>query len=432
MVPRSRLLLRLIVVVLATAAAAAIASVHAEAETIPLDVDSDAGLTVAQMIRRRGYAVEEHEVVTDDRYVLTMYRIPKSFEESQMKGAPAKPNKPVVYLIHGLLDSSFTYVLNYRTQSLAYLLADAGYDVWLGNNRGTTWSRKHLDYLPSDKRFWDFSWEHMALFDMPAMLQYVLKVSQQPTLSYVGHSEGTMQAFAGFSINQELAKKVTYFGALAPVAYVGATTSPIFKALALTRVDTLFQMFGVAEFGQRSVLIQDIVGKYGCAFVDVACDSVINALTGPSKNVNMSRIHVYVSQTPAGTSVKNMAHFAQGIRDKTFRRYDYGCACSRWLPIEVCPKVFCKNKAVYGAFDPPAWDLSKVKYPRVAFFTGAQDWLATSGDIARLRAELPAGTIVSEKHVQYNHLDFTWAYNGRERIYNDMIAQIKEFQGKGY
>ncbi|KAJ0388793.1 hypothetical protein P43SY_011748 [Pythium insidiosum] len=102
------------------------------------------------------------------------------------------------------------------------------------------------------------------------------------------------------------------------------------------------------------------------------------------------------------------------------------------MPIEVCPKVFCKNKAVYGAFDPPAWDLSKVKYPRVAFFTGAQDWLATSGDIARLRAELPAGTIVSEKHVQYNHLDFTWAYNGPERIYNDMIAQIKEFQGKGY
>jgi lysosomal acid lipase/cholesteryl ester hydrolase len=61
--------------------------------------------------------------------------------------------KPVVYLIHGLLDSSYTYVLNYRSQTLAYLLADAGYDVWLGNNRGTTWSRKHLDFPTSDARF---------------------------------------------------------------------------------------------------------------------------------------------------------------------------------------------------------------------------------------------------------------------------------------
>ena len=82
-----------------------------------------------QMIQRRGYVVEEHQVITEDRYVLTMYRIPKSHEETR-KNVTSTGNKPVVYLVHGLLDSSFTYVLNYRTQSLAYMLADAGYDVW--------------------------------------------------------------------------------------------------------------------------------------------------------------------------------------------------------------------------------------------------------------------------------------------------------------
>ena len=94
-----------------------------------LAIDPDAGLDVKQLIQRRGYAVEEHAVVTDDRYVLTMYRIPKSYAETQ-SNSPAAANKPAVYLMHGLLDSSYTFVLNYRTQSLAYLLADAGYDVW--------------------------------------------------------------------------------------------------------------------------------------------------------------------------------------------------------------------------------------------------------------------------------------------------------------
>lgn len=38
---------------------------------------------------------------------------------------------------------------------LAYLLADAGYDVWLGNVRGNTYSR-HLRYTRKQKQFWDF------------------------------------------------------------------------------------------------------------------------------------------------------------------------------------------------------------------------------------------------------------------------------------
>lgn len=412
-----------------------VSTVAVAAEEQGINVDPDAGLNVMELVRRRGYDVEEHKVTTADRYVLTMYRLPRSFSESQTAQQQQRAgvvNKPVVYLIHGLLDSSYTFVLNFRTQSLAYLLADAGYDVWLGNNRGTTWSREHLDLKTTDKRFWDFSWEEMAKFDMPAMLNYVLDVTKRPTLSYVGHSEGTMQAFAGFSINQELAKKVTYFGALAPVAYVAGTTSPIFAALAKTYVDKFFQTFGVAEFWPQSPLIQDVIGKYTCAFVDVACDSIINALTGPSDNVNKSRIHVYVSQTPAGTSVKNMAHFAQGIRDKTFRRYDYGCSCTQLLPLALCPSAFCKNKAVYGAFDPPSWDLSKVKYPRMAFYTGKQDWLAVPSDVAKLRAALPAGTVLVDQQVSYNHLDFTWAYNGPEKIYNDLITQIKFFDGVGY
>jgi lysosomal acid lipase/cholesteryl ester hydrolase len=37
-----------------------------------------------------------------------------------------------------------------------YVLADGGYDVWLGNARGNTYSRKHVKLTTETKKFWDF------------------------------------------------------------------------------------------------------------------------------------------------------------------------------------------------------------------------------------------------------------------------------------
>lgn len=80
-----------------------------------------------------------------------------------------------------------------------------------------------------------FSWGEMALYDLPAMIDYVLNTTKMASLGYIGHSQGTMMPFAGLSVYKELASKVNVLIALGPVATVGNITSPIRYLAPLSR-----------------------------------------------------------------------------------------------------------------------------------------------------------------------------------------------------
>lgn len=180
-----------------------------------------------------------HKVITEDNYILTVFRLP-----SRLK------NPKVVFIMHGNLSylhtlnkltrpdltlgiesSAADYVIGGKGASLSYLLADNGYDIWLGNARGNVFSQAHKTLNTKSHEFWKFSFHEIGMYDLPAMIDYALDKSNATSLSYCGYSQGTTAFLVLLSMRPEYNSKLSIGYLMAPVAYYRFPTA-LFKHVA--------------------------------------------------------------------------------------------------------------------------------------------------------------------------------------------------------
>lgn len=98
-----------------------------------------------------------------------MYRVYKDSPYRE-DGSP----KPVVFLQHGLADSCDSWIINFKEKAPAYVAAEAGYDIWLGNNRGNKYSQQHVKWdSTEDHEYWVYSFAELGKYDLPAFIKHV-------------------------------------------------------------------------------------------------------------------------------------------------------------------------------------------------------------------------------------------------------------------
>lgn len=431
-------------------------------------------LDTAELGRLAGYKVERHTVVTADGYILTMHHIPPyanparrnpvtrirrsiydrhsnvtsppwATEELKKEGEKTKKEElkkdedkkfedlrsgngegegeveeefnfhdgdsKVVFLQHGLMGSSDNWNTNTEDNSLAYLLSDAGYDVWMGNFRGNIYSRRHVNMTSQDPQFWRFSYDEMARHDLPAMLEHVLVETGVEKVVYVGHSMGTTVFFATMSSLPEYYQdRIAAMVALAPVATIKSISSPIkYLAPLVNELHYLLRFFGNDQEVLTNPMLISLWDPYRVCSNYLLCENIQFMITGfdPAR-ADQSMVPVILSHNPAGSSTQTLFHFAQGYSSGRFQKFDFGLR---------------ENLVNYGQEQPPEYDISRIKVP-ITLFWADNDWLTGQEDINNLREKLPnLQAIHKVSNPIFSHLDFLWATDVRPLVY-DKIFEI--------
>jgi len=374
-----------------------------------LEVESFNGgpFSSQERIVSEGYPLEEHFILTEDQWLLNTLRIPYG-RDSKSEFFPYE-KRPVCFLQHGFVDSSGGWILNTPEESLAFILADSGCDVWLGNSRGNSYSNVSLLFHENESRYWDFSFDEFAKFDFPAQIRYVQRVTGVQNLSYVGVSQGTTMAFAAFSSDPSLAKSVNLFIALAPIAYMDNVQSSLLRFLADMNFDQLLELLGINKFYPSLEAFQKMVPEL-CKSPKL-CECLFQLIDGSSPNLNHSTAaeEIYLATEPDWTSSKEVIHYAQLIRSGKFEMFDFGTQ---------------GNIEHYNTSKPPAYNLQNIRVP-IALFYGELDELADPTDVAHLLAELPPSSIVHVEEIpHYGHRDFNWSIDAYKVIYQTIVKMI--------
>ncbi|KAJ3659191.1 hypothetical protein Zmor_010893 [Zophobas morio] len=369
--------------------------------------DFSAEFDCPTVIRLNGYPVIEYRVPTSDGFILTMFRIPP-----KKSTAPKYP----VYLQHGLSSTS-DYFVSIKRNSLAFVLADAGFDVWLGNYRGTRYSQTHQNLTVFDPEYWDHSMDDIITYDYPALFSTILSnTNSNGKIVYIGHSLGTTLGLMYTAEYPDIAKNNLQMMIFMSPAYTLTNMKAPYKLIA---------PFGPAimniaqELKLLRILSQEAItsGVFRVVCLESPplmqlCMQLNNLFWGPNTQFTADLIPTYFNHIPGGTSLKILNHAADLVLGN-FRKYNY---------IE-------DNYKYYGRLTPPVYDIKKMQVP-VYIYYSTQDWATTELDALNLWQQLPKAAQLGIRRIDlpaFNHLDFVYSRNAKNIVYDELVQVINKF-----
>ncbi|XP_069960382.1 lipase 3-like isoform X2 [Cherax quadricarinatus] len=323
----------------------------------------------------------------------------------------------VAFLQHGVFSSSADFVVNDPDQALAFILADEGYDVWIGNTRGNFYGQRHVKLSSRQPEFWDFSWNEVGRYDIPAMLSYARDVTGVKQVYYVGHSLGGSGFFIMMNYHPYINSWIRVMAALAPAAYVQGRHVPLSLIAPLTNViDGTLQHAGVFELlpltyhSMRAT--STVCGP--SALTNFLCVIFYFIAGGGPNHVYLDKeyLPVILSHFPSGVGLHIFTHLLQLHHSGGFHAYDYGHA---------------RNLVEYGTPSPPDFTLNSVTVPVGVFWAEGDAVVAPEGMQLTL-SKLPR--LVLNRKVplpDYNHLDFLFAENAADLVYRHVVQLFQDF-----
>lgn len=366
-------------------------------------------------VQSYGYECETHKVVTQDGYILTVHRV--------LAKHVLKSKFPPVLLQHGMFQTSGTFVGS-GNSSLAFYLADNGFDVWLGNARGNRYSLEHEKMTSDDPKFWDHSFHEIGYYDFPAMIDYILALTNFKQISLIGFSEGGGAIAILLSTRPEYNQKVNQAHLMAPGVFMKHFPNEGAKSLLLKPVLDFFKTQNTYDHAFNNLFLRSAINlihqNYKSGIIcsnpifEPLCIIMADFLCASKLTNNHIIDWPFIFKTHSNIvitdtlSMKKLVHFAQLIESGKFRQFDYGS----------------NNMKFYKSLQPPNYNLKQFKDPAF-IYSGGRDGLVGPADLIHLKNVLP--NVKQFKFLpNYSHCDFVFGYRTREDIYDNILRALKK------
>lgn len=435
---------------------------HVSAKILDHSNDEAAELNTHGLLTRAGFDYENHYCLADDGYVTQLIRIVNPLaDKSKLRIAP-------ILLVHGQTSNSRNFVMQSNSQhrpmrwppradpskpsgglnlgalleesqtssyqgpqssnrSLALMLANNGYDVWLATTRGADqhnrgylkgiWRRtlkkgfnrlkanmtgffdKLLEERSKRRNYWAFTLDDQIEYELPSQIAVVLNVTGAPKITLMGYSNSALTTLSMLSIRQDIGKLVDTYIGIAPVLYYNNISGWFkwfiedFVELFPKNLDAdLFISDKLANFVRRIMIrgCHNLPARY------TICKFFLDLLFGASPRFQTNLEPPFFGHLVWPTSWRSMAQHVQHIKSHKMAKFDYG------------PEL---NKQYYGTAVPPEYSLEKVNPDiKIGFVSGVEDCWANQATLDEARNRLPRKPDFDLVLKDYNHLDLTAAF----------------------
>lgn len=395
--------------------------------------DDAVNMSTIQLIERSGYKYEQHIATSDDGYMTVLTRIINPKADRRMLRMP-----PILMEYGGSADSG-DYLIGSSIQhhpekwprsfkadgpitswncSLAFVLANNGFDVWLAGTRGSgekdllkvksrpkdmisksdigeqnVTAGENLEEVIKSEDYWSFSQDDIIAYEFKSHFDTVMKVTGSSKVSLVSYSLSTPTVLSFLGLRPDYAEKVHGFVSLAPI-FSGQGIGPLLQIVLRTicplipeKVGTLVLTDMLVSKPVRDLIIQ--IAKVKPLRYSLI-KSIVTLIFGPSAKYQTSLDLNVIGHLSRELSFREVRQVCQQTQANKLQFYDYGPA---------------KNRVIYKSPTPPEYDVSNLRIKDWLLVTAANDAIATPAavqSLLRLVGPKPAAHIVVPG---FNHID---------------------------
>lgn len=275
-------------------------------------------------------------------------------------------------------------------RSLAYVLSNNGFDVWLAETRGsdddntrhvkTKALKNTLEGGNVEKNmtvgesvaevfkqwdYWAFTQDDIIAHEVKAQIDLVLKETGSKKLSLFTYSLSTPISLGFLSTRPEYGEKIHGFVSMAPIISGQRTNDlvrTVFQGVCPYVPDTLGKLFFTDFLLSKPVreLLVTISKPKRLRYSFIKM--FINILLGPSAQYEtLLEINV-LGHLLRRLSFRELKQLCQQMRSNKLQKFDYG---------------IIKNKLIYGQVEPPVYDLSNLNLNTWIIVVAENDALST-------------------------------------------------------